>query len=219
MSILYNRQHVLYLNFVDEYIMMMHTNSSSRTFVKKYKILILGIIVFAVGVTFFGVSWNFLEKMYMCENYNAERFLPSTIITVKCKVVADVGQNLYFRSIFYSHAGTDVIKIPAHLEIKDPDDNVIRNMDFDDKLVISFQPDKMGTYVATITSLEDKNNRIHSGSPQIWYALGFLVGYDDVQNPVGDALIWMYRLGNFIFLAGIGIIIYGIIRARKKSTS
>ena len=173
--------------------------------------------MFAVGIIFFGISWNFLAQMSLCENYNNARFLPNTTITVTCDVVGDVGQDLTLRSIFYSHGGAETIQIPAHLEIKDPNGLVLSDMDFDDKIIISFKPETHGTYTVTITSLEDENNRIHKGSPQIVYALGFLTDYKDVNNTLGNSFVWMAPIGNVLFLLGIAIMIYGVIKARKKS--
>lgn len=191
-------------------------NSSNNSFVNENKILVFGIIIFIVGVSFYIVSWNYLEKMYMCENNNSQRFLPNTVITIKCEVVVDVGQDLHFRSVFYSHDGVEIIKIPARLELKDPDDKILHEIDFDDKLVISIKPEKFGIYTATITSLEDEDNRIHKGSPQIWYALGFLIGYDDVPNPLGNAFVWMSPLGDLTLAIGIVIMTYGGIKAFRK---
>ena len=174
--------------------------------------------MFAVGIIFFGISWNFLAQMSLCENYNNARFLPNTTITVTCDVVGDVGQDLTLRSIFYSHGGAETIQIPANLEIKDPNGLVLSDMDFDDKIIISFKPETHGTYTVTITSLEDENNRIHKGSPQIVYALGFLTDYKDINNPVGNTLVILAPIGNILFLLGIVVLIYvGIKSVRKKS--
>lgn len=198
--------------------MTIKNTTLNQSFVKKHKILFFGIIVFAVGIIFFGTSWNFLAQMYLCENYNFARFLPNTTITVTCDVVGDVGQDLTLRSIFYSHGGVETIQIPAHLEIKDPNDLVLYDMDFNDKKIISFKPETHGTYTATITNLEDENNRIHKGSPQILYALGFLTDYKDVNNPLGNSFVWMVPIGNILLLLGIAVLIYvGIKSVRKKS--
>jgi len=196
----------------------MARDAQNHSLVKKHKILVFGIIVFVVGIIFFGISWNFLDKMYLCENYNNARFLPNTTITVTCDVVGDVGQDLTLRSIFYSHGGVETIQIPAHLEIRNPNNIVLYDMDFDDKTIISFKLETHGTYTATITSLEDENNKIHKGSPQIVYALGFLTDYNDVYNPVGNTFVWLSPIGNVLFLFGIVLIIYGGIKVVRKKT-
>jgi len=104
------------------------------------------------------------------------------------------------------------------LEIKDPNNNVLHDMDLDDKTIITFKPEILGTYTAIITSLEDEENRIHSGSPQILYALGFLTDYKDINNPVGNTFVILAPIGNVLFLLGIAVLIYvGIKSVRKKS--
>jgi len=191
-----------------------------QSFVQKHKILFLGIIVFGIGIGLFGTSINFLEKMRLCENYNGDHFMPTTVITVSCNVVGDVGQDLTLRIGFYPNGGSYPIQIPSHLEIKDPNGVTLYERDFDDKTIISFKPEMYGPYTATITSLEDENNRIHQGYTDIVYSLGFLTDYDDVNNPVGNMIILMSPIGNAVFLLGIGIIIYGGIKSvRKKSTA
>ena len=184
---------------------------------KKPKILFFGIGVFTVGICFYLISWHFLAEMSLCENYNGAQFLPDTTITVTCKVLGDVGQELTFRATFYPNGGTTPIQIPAHLEIKDPNDMILYDMNFDDKTIISFKPEKPGIYTATITSLEDKNNRIHQGYTDIIYALGFLTDYNDVYNPLGNAFVWMLPIGNVVFLLGIAIMIYSVINGIRKN--
>jgi len=180
-------------------------------------VLKFGIIIFIIGIAFSAIAYIFLDKMSSCENYNGARFLPNTTIAVECNVESYFGQDLTLRSIFYSHGGAEIIQIPAHLEIKDPNGLVLYDMDFNDKKIISFKPETHGTYTAIITSLEDENNRIHKGSPQILYALGFLIEYDDVNNPLGMTFVWLAPIGNVFYLLGIVTMIYGGIKARKKS--
>jgi hypothetical protein len=52
--------------------------------VKKPKILFFGIAVFAVGISLYLISWNFLAEMSLCENYNGEQFLPDKANTLTC---------------------------------------------------------------------------------------------------------------------------------------
>jgi hypothetical protein len=94
---------------------------------------------------------------------------------------------------------------------------VLYNLNFDDKTIISFKPEIRGIYTATITSLEDKNNRIHQGYTDIVYALGFLTDYNDVYNPLGNAFVWMLPIGNVVFLLGIPIMVYSIINGIRKN--
>lgn len=192
----------------------------SRHIVKKFGGLLIGIIVFSAGVAMYAVSGHLLSAMSLCENSRVSSFLPGTTVETTCPVVMDVGQDLTFRGTFYGPTGAasgETISIPAHLEIRDPSGAVLYDMEFDDKTIISFRPETFGDYTATVRSLEDPNNRLNRGETMIQYALGFLTSYDDVNNPVGNALNAMIALGNVTFIVGIGIMIYGGIKARKSS--
>jgi len=190
--------------------------TNMRNLVKKHKILVFGIIVFCAGVAMWVVPSIFLSTVSLCKNYNESYFVPNTVVTVTCPVVRDVGQDLTFRANFYTTAGAKSIQIPAHLEIRDPTNTILYDMNFDDKIIISFKPKVYGNYTATVTSLEDENNRIHRGDTRIVYALGFLTFYKDVYNPLGNAVSGMIAFGGPVYLLGLGIIIYGIIKAVRR---
>lgn len=185
---------------------------------KKYSALIAGMVLFSAGAGMYAVSGHFLSAMSLCKNSNVSSFLPGTVVKTTCPVVMDVGQNLTFRAAFYGPTGAasgETIRIPAHVEIKDPTGAVLYDTEFDDKTVVSFRPEKFGDYIATIRSLEDPDNRLHRGDTMIQYALGFLTSYDDVDNRVGNALNVMIALGNVTLLVGIGLVIFGIIKAAR----
>jgi len=201
----------------------MHDESGRMTVahnpLKKYKILIVGIILLSSGVVMYAVAISFLSAMSLCTNATNTSFVPNTTIRAECTVVQDVGQELTFRAAFHSQGRADPIAIPAHLEIRDSDNHVFYDMDFnDEKIIVSFKPVSYdgGTYAATLTSLEDENNRIHTGSPRVLYGFGFLTSYNDVNNPLGNALLGMVPLATVIGFAGIVIIVYGIYKAIKK---
>lgn len=192
--------------------------SMNRKLGAKYRILIIGIIVFSVGVAMYAISGYFLSAMSLCKNSNVSIFVPNTVVAATCPVISDIGQDLTFRAVFYGPTGAaaeETIKIPAHVQITDPNGKVLYDRNFEDKTIISFRPETHGEYTATVKSLEDPNNRIHRGDTMIVYALGFLTSYSDVNNPLGNSFNVMIALGNVTFLVGIGIIIYGVFKAAR----
>lgn len=189
---------------------------NSQFFLSKHKLTIFGISLIVIGIVLYLSYVSIYDKLSLCENYNDDTFLPNTTITVTCKVVGDVGQDLTLRIKFHYNGSIEPIQIPAHLQVKDPNNNLLYDVDFDDKTIISFTPELFGTYTATITSLEDENNRIHHGYTDIEYAFGFLTSYDDVSNPVGNALIWFMPMGEILFLTGIIVLIIHGIKSRKQ---
>ncbi|MFB5620040.1 MAG: hypothetical protein ACE5RC_02765 [Nitrosopumilus sp.] len=143
--------------------------------------------------------------------------MPNTSITVTCNVTDDVWQDLILRIDFHPNGNVTSIQIPAHLEIKDPNGFILYNIDFDKKTIISFTPEIFGMYTATITNLEDENNRNHRGYIDIVYALGFLTTYDDVVNPFGKLINTLLFIGYLLIIPGIVLAIYGtIIEFRVK---
>lgn len=181
----------------------------------KYKILIVGAIVLSFGVGLFFGSASLLSPMALCGNPTNTSFVPGRVIEAECRVVQDVGQDLTFRAAFYSPSGSNPIAIPAHLEIRDPDNEIVFEDDFNElRIIVSLKPDgNFGTYTATLSSLEDGTNRIHRGQTSVAYEFGFLTNYSDVHNPLGKALLGMIPLAAVASLVGIGIVIYGAIKA------
>jgi hypothetical protein len=145
--------------------------------------------------------------------------MPNTSVTVTCNVVGDVWQDLVLRVDFHPNGSPDPIQIPAHLEIKDPNGIILYNLDFNNKTIISFEPKTMGTYTATITNIEDENNRTYQGYVGVDYALGFLTSYHDVSNPMGLMIIVLAWIGYLLFLPGTILVIFGTIKEFKKKTS
>lgn len=194
------------------------TSLQKRMSLSKYKILILGFCVLIIALSFIMISTSFLEKMYLCKYHNEDLFMPNTSITVSCDVVSNVWQDLTLIVYFHPNGNVTSISIPAHLEIKDPNDIVLYDMDFDKKTIISFEPKTMGTYAVTITNIEDENNRTNQGYVNIVYALGFLTSYDDVSNPMGQLINVLLLTGYFLFIPGIVIVIYGTIKEFKTKS-
>jgi len=166
-------------------------------------VLKFGIIIFIIGIAFSAIAYIFLDKMSSCENYNWAEFLPNSEITTTCKVVGNVGQDLTLRAIIIPNGGIEPLDIPANLQISDPRGNILYDTDFEGKVIISFKPELFGNYIATITSLEDANNRIYCCLSNVIYAFGFLTGYDDVNNPLGMTFVWLAPIGNVFYLLGI----------------
>jgi len=190
-------------------------DQKKHTSLHKHKILISGICILIIASSFIIFSTGFLYKMYLCKHYNGDLFMPNTSVTVTCNVVGDVWQDLVLRVDFRPNGSPDSIQIPAHLEMKDPNGIILYDLDFNNKTIISFKPEKLGTYTATITSLEDENNRVHRGYTDIVYALGFLTSYKDVSNPMGHMINVLLIIGYVLFLPGIILVIYGAIREFK----
>ena len=187
---------------------------------KNHRILLFGIIVFSASIAMFVIGSSFNSVMNKCENAKQRSFVPGTVIVSTCPVVQDVGQDLTFTSYFYSTrgnvAGGETIQLPAHLKITAPDGSVLYDMDFNDKVNISFRPQMYGNYTATVTSLQEQYHPEWGDSTVISYGFGFIVLRDDVYNPLGDAFVFMMTIGGLLIYIGIGIIIYGIVKAVRK---
>jgi hypothetical protein len=165
------------------------------------------------------VGGYFISFMNMCENVKDRGFFPGTVIVSTCPVVQDVGQDLTFTAYLYSSRalvrGAE-IQLPAHLEIRAPDGTTLHDMYFDDRVNISFRPQMYGNYTATITSLQEEYHPEWGQSTRISYGFGFLTHRDNVYNPLGNAFSNMNAFGGLVIYLGVGIIIYGIVKAVRK---
>ena len=174
----------------------------------------------SAGIIMAIVGSHFVSAMGMCENAKLNGFFPGTVIVSTCPVVQDVGQDLTFTSYFFSTtgnvAGGETVQLPAHLKITAPDGSVLYDMYFDDKVNISFRPQMYGNYTATITSLQEDYHPVYKRNTMIAYGFGFLVLRDSVYNPLGDAFVSMMSFSAVPIFIGIGIIIYGTVKAVRK---
>lgn len=193
----------------------------NQSLLKKHRILFIGIIVFSAGIAMAAVGRYFISFMNMCERIGGSAFHPGTVVVSTCPVMQDVGQDLTFTSYFYSTkgniAGGETIQLPAHITITAPDGTVLYDTDFDDRLNISFRPQMYGNYTATITSLQEDYHPEYGQSTAIRYGFGFLYWYRGVYNPLGDAFALMASFYGVPTLIGRGVIIYGAVKAARKS--
>lgn len=200
--------------------------ASIGTLLKTYKTIIAGAVVLLVGIPLYVVGLDLIVAESACAYKGGKfppgsgEFVPGTSIVETCSVMRDYGQDLSFWAQFRSHQTGEVIPIPAQVEIRDPNDVLIFSRQFNEgTIVVYVDPNVFGNYSATITSLEDPDARVTSGSPPIEYAFGYLTsnGYEGVNNPVGTAIEIMVVSGNLMIVAGIGVMIFGAVqRYRRK---
>jgi hypothetical protein len=195
----------------------------------KCKLVLIGVILIAAGAIAFAVGLDFENARYLCEHPRgryfppgASDFLPDTTVTATCQVTRFIGQDLTLWAQFIAHGSGKTIPIPVHIEIRDPDNEILVDKDFtdDDNIVLYVAPKKFGNYTASIRSLEDPTNRISAGTPTIFYAFAFLAplttnAYDEVNNPVGNMIQLILIAGGIAIHAGIGLIIYGGLKLRR----
>ncbi|MGI0012757.1 MAG: hypothetical protein ACREBU_04835 [Nitrososphaera sp.] len=196
------------------------------TLLKTYRLILIGVILLSIGVPLWVVGPDLIEAQSVCAYEGGSfppgrgEFIPGASFEETCSVSRDYGQDLTFWTRFRDHQSGEVIPIPAKVEIRDPNNTVIINQDFNEGIIIVYvKPNLLGNYKVTITSLEDPNNRVTRGAPIIQYAFGFLTsnGYEGVNNPVGTAVESMLVFGNLMIIAGIAIIILGAVqRSRRK---
>jgi hypothetical protein len=181
---------------------------------KKYRIPFLAVIVLATGIAMVAISASFLTSTQSCQNYSEKNFLPNTVITETCRVSSVAGQELTFSAFFYSSAGNvaggETIKLPAHLEIKDPNNAVLYDLDFDDRMSTSFKPQTVGTYTATITSLQTDFDPVWKQTTYIVYTFGLathssLAAYSTIG-----------AVGNMVIVFGVIFVIVSAVKAAMK---
>jgi hypothetical protein len=188
---------------------------------RNYPGLLIGISILTVSVPLYLICLDLDNARYLCEHQRGNafppgigHFLPGSTFTITCPVSRDIGQDLTFWAQFIASGNGPTDAIPAHVEIRNPNNEVIVDQDYyDDNIVIYVRPEIHGTYTATIKSIEDPDDRVTAGTPVIYYAFGYLAplttnAYDEVYNPVGNAI----QLTGFLSLpaAFLGLILIGL---------
>ncbi len=193
--------------------------------VKKYGALVIGIVALSTGVPLYVIGQDFIALQSACAYANGkwppgnDYFPPNTILTASCQASGGSGQDLTFWAEFHDQQSGEPIPIPARVEIRDPNNVVLVDEEFDDERIILYvTPQLYGNYTATIMSLEDPRSRVTTGEPYAFYAFGYLTsnGFEGVNNPVGTSVQIMLVVGNAAALAGGILIAYALIQMFRK---
>jgi hypothetical protein len=163
------------------------------------------------------VYFYFYPAMASCNDGNGANYIPKTTVSAHCQYMMDVGQDVTLYAIFHDPSGREEIRIPSHMELKGPNNDIILAKEFDEKFVYKFRPTEYGNYTVTITSLEDENNRLHFGTTLINYGLGFFPESSFSSNYFGRFLVYMWFAGYLLMFVGIGLGIYGVIKSKKPT--
>jgi hypothetical protein len=190
--------------------------------VRRYRIVLFGIIVLSAGVAMVSISTYFTSAMFLCSNGSRQAsFTPEVVISIGCPVERELAQDLTFKAYFWnsgSAASQETVRMPAHLVIRDPNNSILHERNFDDRTIVSFRPEIYGEYTATVTSLEEKDNPT-PGTAFIEYSFGFLVYSDGVENPVGNTIYSIGLFGYALITFGIIFFIVSTIKAAAKKRS
>jgi hypothetical protein len=204
-----------------------------RRFVKKYRILFIGIfaIVTAISVQSTLIdTWNVMQKCtervvtYEGRTYNAfppggGTFYPGSTYTVTCNYQQDIGQDLIFWAKL--HIDADLLPIPTHVKLTNPEGETVFEKDFTSSTVIAtIQPQTFGNYTATITNIQDPSERVvpRGMGYNVIFAFGHLTShYSGVTNIIGDlvsgSLFWSY----FMTTGGIILVVSWLGRAGYRN--
>jgi hypothetical protein len=193
--------------------------------VKKYRVLVIGIVALSTGVPAYAIGLDLIALQSACPYPNGkwppgnDYFPPNTILTASCQASRSSGQDLTLWAEFHDQQSGEPIPIPARVEIRDPNNVVLVDEEFNQgRIILYVTPQLSGNYTATITSLEDRRNRVTTGEPYVFYALGYLTsnGFEGVNNPVGTSVQIMLVVGNAAALAGGILIAYALIQIFRK---
>jgi hypothetical protein len=194
--------------------------------VKKYRVLIIGIVALSAGIPLWTIGLDLIKFQSACAYAGGkwppgnDFFPPNTTVTATCNVTRESGQDLTLWAQFNDYGIGETIPIPVRVEIRDPNNVVLVDKEFNiERIILYVKPQLFGNYTATISSLEDPDNRLPTGSPKVHYAFGYLTsnGYEGVENPVGTAVGAMLVVGNGAMMAGFILIVIAVVqKARKK---
>ena len=185
--------------------------SSGESMFKQYRILFFAIIVLALGISMIIISALVLTPSLPCVGSTQKNFFPGTVITATCPVPeGSLGQDITFNAYFYSTAGNvaggETIQIPAHLQIRGPHNEVLRESDFNDRMSLSIKAESPGTYTATVTNLQTDYDPVWKQTTVIVYSFGsFTSASASTFGAVG-------AVGNLILIFGI---LFSIVSAVK----
>jgi hypothetical protein len=184
---------------------------------QNYRIVFFAGIVLSTGVAMVAISASYLSSAQSCQNYGDKNFLPGTVITATCQVSSVSGQDLLLSAYFYSSAGNvaggETIQLPAHLEVRDPNNAVLYDLDFNDRTSISIKPEAAGTYTATITSLQSDYHPVWKQTTYVVYSFGL--------SPAGSIVDYgaLGAVGNLVITFGVIFVIISVIKVALKRKS
>jgi hypothetical protein len=214
--------------------MLSEGKKSVNGFIRRNKILTIGIIAIVAGISMVSAARGVWDTMNHCtdrpvtidgKSYNAfppggGSFDPGATFTAVCLYDREIGQDLIFWATIHVDAYSTAI--PTHLEITDPDGNVVAAREFDSsRVVLNIGPEKFGNYTATITNTQDPADRIATRGVgyTIAYAFGHLTsGFSGVSNPAGDVIGAMVWWGYRIIIPGFIMVAYSVARMVYKAT-
>jgi hypothetical protein len=214
-------------------LLLQEAKTASKKFVKSNKVLSIGILTLLISITLVSASSGTMEIMGKCteriitvdgRSFNTYppgtgSFEPGDSYTSVCNYNKDIGQDLYFWGHVWG-GGADSDAVSTHLEIKDPNGNIIfENVYSTLDIAAQVKPTLYGNYSAQITNVQDPSERLNrrEGSQSIYYGFGHLTShYKGVDNPLGDTFSGMNLWGHILRSLAFYMIMFGIVSRGYK---
>lgn len=180
---------------------------------RKYIYLIVGAILFSVGLTTILLIENISHNLCSLDTGFNVYSGPSSLV---CQVKGDLEKDITFEAYFYDNRNGEHTKFPANVQIIDPNGIVLQSQNFNDKIAFTFKPMNLGNYKALITYLDNNDKTydpVHTG---INVQYGFVTG----DNVLGLELTYAGLIGGISHVAGIISLVYGgirLVRNKRKS--
>lgn len=197
-------------------------------FVKKDKVLSITILVMIAAIAMVAASFNPLKVMSECYQFGVfppgrGEVVPGSSYSITCDYKQNIGQDLIFWARITQ--GPDVIALPSHVEIRDPDNKMVVSENHNSSTVIVYvKPESFGVYNATITSLDSSVMKVPSDYRRfVSYGFGHLTStFEGVRNPAGDTFyamnIWGYTLISLSVMAFVFVGVRAAYKSLRKSS-
>jgi hypothetical protein len=212
--------------------MLRKGSASGRQFIRRNRILVIGIIAIIVAISIqltLMDTWTIMQKCTERpvtidgRTYNASppgggTFYPSDTHTITCNYQQDIEQDLIFWAKIYVDA--DLLPIPTHVTITNPEGQMVFEKEFTSSTVVAqINPQSFGNYTATITNTQDPSERVlpRGLGYHIVYAFGHLTShYSGVNNAIGNIVSGALFWSRFMATGGVIIVIYWLARAGHR---
>lgn len=173
------------------------------------KTLLFGVILFSSGVIIYVVAGNYLSGISSDTPLSAP-FPPGEVVSDSCMIEQPVGY-LSLRVEIRESTSARRINTPAHLLVQGPDNKVLRSYDSVGGINHFYGSQPAGTYLVTVTN-QEQNELAAREIPIIQYEL---VCYSKQRYDLGQSLGGILALANLMYLVGLPIMIYGIVKERR----
>ncbi|GEM_PF-4723050 len=190
---------------------------------KTHRILVIGLVLLLFTSLVRTTTSDTLETMRECyapDNIvkGAEAFPPGAKLTRICSYEKDIGQDLIFWAKLHGDSYNE--PIPVLLEVRDPDNQLIVNKEFNSSIItLNVKPRMYGDYVATLTSFQNKSKLPSSSflDYQVTGYFGHLTShYTGVGNALGSTIAGLAFWSVFLTTPAWIMILYGSIKLIYK---